>query len=268
MIAISIAEYLVSYADKNGFYLRSIFNIHHHLKTKNGCLREQIHPCLYQSQRHSLAAHICIHTGKNPFDSDIHGKLFNETSHLSKHKSLPTAGKLYHCDICDKPYHCDICDKSFSQRHSLAAHICIHTGKKPFDSDIHGKLFNETSHLSKHKSLQTAEKLYHCDICGRSFSQSGNLTTHKHIHTGDKPYPCEICGKSFSQSDFPFSGKYVVSLPVVFKSFTFNKFCMSSDTNTESFRIFAQQISDDIGIVESFKDERKVLYTRDINLFV
>uniref|UniRef100_A0A8C5M6Z1 C2H2-type domain-containing protein n=1 Tax=Leptobrachium leishanense TaxID=445787 RepID=A0A8C5M6Z1_9ANUR len=143
------------------------------------------------AQSSSLSKHKRIHKGNFFFKCAECGKCFSRASYLAAHERIHTG---------EKPFKCTECGKCFSQVCNLAVHKRIHTGEKPFKCIACEKCFARASHLAGHNRIHTGEKPFKCPECGKCFYNSSALVTHRRIHTGEKPFKCLECGKCFYTS--------------------------------------------------------------------
>ena len=102
----------------------------------------------------------------------------------------------------EKPYECDVCGRRFSQSSSLKSHVRTQHAKgvkrkRERECDVCEKVFVSASKLAVHMRIHTKEKPYECDVCEKRFSESGSLTRHMRIHTNEKPYRMRCVREAF-----------------------------------------------------------------------
>ncbi|KAM4813804.1 zinc finger protein 655 isoform X1 [Urocitellus parryii] len=178
------------------------------------------------SQDSAAGKHEHINLTQN-FQSSENKESLMDLSHLSKWESIPTTEKSYKCDACgkifhqssaltrhqrihtrEKPYKCKECEKSFSQSSSLSRHKRIHTREKSYKCEVSDKSCetsdkscSQSSEVIPHKKSHTKGKSYKCGSCERVFSRSVHLTQHQRIHR-DMPCKCTICGRDFCHTSY------------------------------------------------------------------
>lgn len=120
---------------------------------------------------------------------NVCGKMFGNSSQLSRHLKI-------HSSL--KPHACMLCGKGFSRAEQLTNHMNMHTGLKPHVCDICSKGFNQISNLKDHMRTHNGDKPFLCSTCGKGFNQLGNLRQHTIRHSGIKAHLCSICGNGFA----------------------------------------------------------------------
>ncbi|XP_076469954.1 uncharacterized protein LOC143300250 [Babylonia areolata] len=169
-------EYRCLYCCKS-FCTKSLLN--QHIKshsTENRSLQEespQNFTCEFCAQifmnRYSLKAHIKRkHSGEEPVECDICGKVQPGTFALSAHKKA-----CHHFNSL-----CHICGAEFAGRTSFDKHMAGHEGIKRFFCDICGAGFVHNSSLNNHSSVHISTKSYQCDICSQMFKAQYLLNEH------------------------------------------------------------------------------------------
>lgn len=156
--------------------------------------------------KHSLQAHLRIHTNEKPykcsFCSYASAIKANLNVHLRKH-----TGEKFACDFC--PFtclskghlkvhiervhkkikqHCRFCKKKYSDIKNLIKHIReAHDLKDQKVKDV----FDELRLMTREGKRQL---LYDCHICERKFKNELDRDRHMLVHGEERPFACELCG--------------------------------------------------------------------------
>ncbi|XP_030638220.1 zinc finger protein ZFAT [Chanos chanos] len=96
-----------------------------------------------------------------------------------------------------KIFTCEYCNKVFKFRHSLQAHLRIHTNEKPFKCTQCDYASTIKANLSVHMRKHTGEK-FSCEHCSFSCLSKGHLKVHvERVHKKIKQH-CHFCKKKYS----------------------------------------------------------------------
>ncbi|KAL0963531.1 hypothetical protein UPYG_G00307630 [Umbra pygmaea] len=96
-----------------------------------------------------------------------------------------------------KIFTCEYCNKVFKFRHSLQAHLRIHTNEKPFRCQHCDYASAIKANLSVHLRKHTGEK-FSCEHCSFQCLSKGHLKVHvERVHEKIKQY-CRFCKKKYS----------------------------------------------------------------------
>ncbi|ROL47804.1 Zinc finger protein ZFAT [Anabarilius grahami] len=109
---------------------------------------------------------------------------------LTSHEAMPGQTQL-------KIFTCEYCNKVFKFKHSLQAHLRIHTNEKPFKCMQCDYASAIKANLSVHMRKHTGEK-FSCDLCSFNCLSKGHLKVHvERVHKKIKQH-CRFCKKKYS----------------------------------------------------------------------
>uniref|UniRef100_A0A3Q3NGF0 Zinc finger and AT-hook domain containing n=1 Tax=Mastacembelus armatus TaxID=205130 RepID=A0A3Q3NGF0_9TELE len=129
------------------------------------------------SNRRQILKHICLREKDEEEDEEDNGE-----------ELLQSQLKIFACEFCNK---------IFKFRHSLIAHLRIHTQEKPFQCPQCDYASAIKANLNVHLRKHTGEK-FNCQYCPFNCLSPGHLKVHtERVHLKVKQH-CSFCDKKYS----------------------------------------------------------------------
>ncbi|XP_026150108.1 zinc finger protein ZFAT isoform X2 [Mastacembelus armatus] len=157
---------------------------------------------VFQSQSHDLASDATSCEGNTKTDQELSCNPTSTTTAAAtasrgfqEYSIKQDAAKLLQSQL--KIFACEFCNKIFKFRHSLIAHLRIHTQEKPFQCPQCDYASAIKANLNVHLRKHTGEK-FNCQYCPFNCLSPGHLKVHtERVHLKVKQH-CSFCDKKYS----------------------------------------------------------------------